>query len=192
MSDLQCPARVYVVRHADAEPTGTSYDDGGALTAEGRAQALALAEALRGARIARVHASSMARARETGEVAAAALGVGLETHEGLREAGVESEETVVARVTAALEGIADQHRGEAVLVVGHQAALGLALARLLPRGAGVPALGRTDGGPIALEGDADGWAVRPDDLRAGSRAARTHGSARHNARLGGLRLGMPK
>jgi broad specificity phosphatase PhoE len=160
MSDLQCPARVYLVRHADAAPTGSSYDDGGALTDEGRAQARALAESLRGARIARVHTSTMRRARETGEVVAATLGVGLEAHDGLREVGVESEDAVVARVTAELEDIADQHRGEAVLVVGHQAALGLTLGRLVPRGTGVPDWGR-GGTPVALEGDADGWVVRP-------------------------------
>jgi broad specificity phosphatase PhoE len=167
VSDLQCPARVYVVRHADAEPTGASYDAGGALTEKGRAQARALAESLRGARIARVHASTMRRARETGEAVAAALGVGLEVHEGLCEVGVESEDAVVARVAAELDAIADQHRGEAVLVVGHQAALGLTLARLVPRGTGVPAWSGDGDFPIVLEGDADGWVVRPDARRLG-------------------------
>ena len=74
----------------------------------------------------------MPRAAETARIAAAVLGVDVELHDELGEVGVESEVEVVDRISTALAGIADLYRGEAVLVVGHQAALGLALARLLP------------------------------------------------------------
>ena len=139
-----------------------------------------MAEALRGARIARVHTSSMPRARETGEVVAAVLGVGVEVHDGLREVGVESEDAVVARVIAELDDIADQHRGEAVLVVGHQAALGLALARLLPR-----AYRSAHVEPRLRWSDR----ARGRRRRLGRPARRARGPAqctvaRHNARLG--------
>ena len=89
-------------------------------------------------------------------------------HHELGEVGVESELEVVDRVSAVLAAIADLYRGEAVLVVGHQAALGLALARLLP---GAPAFGLDPGGAVELEHDADGW-------RLGS--ARIDSSARKN------------
>ena len=149
MSDLHCPARVFVARHAE-----TSYDGGERLTATGAQQARELGERLRGERVAQVHASSMPRAAETARTAAAVLGVDVELHDALDEVGVESELEVVDRVSSVLAGIADRYRGEAVLVVGHQAALGLALARLLP---GAPALGLDPGEVVALQHDADGW-----------------------------------
>ena len=149
MSDLHCPARVFVARHAE-----TSYDGDERLTAAGAQQARELGERLRGERVARVHASSMPRAAETARAAAAVLGVDVELHDALDEVGVESEREVVDRVSSALAGIADLYRGEAVLAVGHQAALGLALARLLP---GAPALGLAPGEVVALQHDADGW-----------------------------------
>ncbi|MET1060720.1 MAG: histidine phosphatase family protein [Nocardioides sp.] len=152
MSDLHCPARVFLARHAD-----TSYDGGERLTAAGEQQTRDLAARLRGERLAGVHASVMPRAAQTAQVAAAALGLEVELHDGLAEVGVESEDAVVERVSAALAGIADLYRGEAVLVVGHQAALGLTLRRLL---AGAPTVGLDPGEVVALEHDADGWALR--------------------------------
>ena len=149
MSDLHCPARVFVARHGEA-----SYDAGERLTAEGERQARELGERLRGERVAHVHASSMPRAAETARIAAALLGVTVTLHDELGEVGVESELEVVDRVSSVLAGIADRYRGEAVLVVGHQAALGLALAGLLP---GAPAVGLDPGQVVALEHDADGW-----------------------------------
>jgi broad specificity phosphatase PhoE len=149
MSDLHCPARVFVARHGEA-----SYDEGERLTAAGERQARALGERLRSERVARVHASSMPRASETARIAAALLGVTVTLHDELGEVGVESQDVVVDRMAVALAGIADLYRGEAVLVVGHQAALGLALARLLP---GASAFGLDPGEVVALEHDADGW-----------------------------------
>ena len=156
MSDLQCPARVFVARHAE-----TSYDGGERLTAAGERQARVLGERLGGERVAEVHASAMPRAVATARIVAAALGVRLELHEALVEVGVEGEDAVVARVAGALAAIADRSRGEAVLVVGHQASLGLALARMLP---GVPGIGLDPGEALALEHDAGGWAL----VRAGT------------------------
>ena len=151
MSDLHCPARVFLARHGEA-----SYGEGERLTAAGERQARRLGEWLRNERVARVHASSMSRAAATARIAAAELGVGVELHVELGEVGVESELEVVDRISSALAGIADRYRGEAVLVIGHQAALGLALARLLP---GSPAIGLDPGEAVALEHDADGWVL---------------------------------
>ena len=58
MSSLQCPARILVARHGEAEDeTELVSDDGGSLTALGRRQALELGELLRGERVARVWCS---------------------------------------------------------------------------------------------------------------------------------------
>ena len=159
MSSLQCPARVFVARHGQAQrPAGS--DDGG-LTDEGRAQALALAAELRSARISRVWTSSMARAAETAEIVAAELGVGVAVRDGLREyAADEPAEALAARVTEVLEEVADEHRGEAVLVVTHGGALLAALAPL----AGIPAerLRERSLPPCAaveLEADGERWSV---------------------------------
>jgi probable phosphoglycerate mutase len=73
--------------------------------------------------------------------------------------GAESGHDLVRRVAAALEEVADQHRGETVVVVSHGGAMSLALpwlAQNVPddrsRGSGVP-----NCGVVELEGDADGW-----------------------------------
>ena len=74
-------------------------------------------------------------------------------------AGGESGRDVVARHRSQFEEIADLHRGETVLVVGHQTALAVALptlARNLTAGwAREHELGHTES--IDLEVDADGW-----------------------------------
>lgn len=89
MSDLQCTARVLVARHGEADyETELLGDFGGSLSQRGREQARALAESLRGERIARVWCSPMARAVQTAEIVAGALGVDVVVREGLREFGV--------------------------------------------------------------------------------------------------------
>ena len=91
MSSLQCPARLFVARHGEAEyQTELASDDGGSLTALGRRQARELADRLKGERIARIWTSSLSRAVQTAEIAAAALGVDVVVREGLREYGVGS------------------------------------------------------------------------------------------------------
>ncbi len=162
MSDLHCPARVFVARHGEA-----SYDGRERLTATGERQARRLAERLRSERVAAVHASSMPRAAATGRIVAEVLGVGVELHDELGEVGIESEDAVVDRIAAALAGIADLYRGEAVLVVGHQGAFALALPRIAT---GAPVAALDPGESVGLEHDADGW--RP--------IARTDTSARKN------------
>ncbi|WP_296601958.1 histidine phosphatase family protein [Nocardioides sp.] len=91
MSSLQCPARIFLARHGEAEyETTLVTDDGGSLTGRGREQSRALADRLRGERIARVWSSPLSRAVQTAEIAAAALGVDVVVREGLREYGVGS------------------------------------------------------------------------------------------------------
>jgi probable phosphoglycerate mutase len=91
MSSLQCAARILVARHGEPEyETDLCSDAGGSLTALGRREARELADRLRGRRIARVWTSPLSRAVQTGEIAAAALGVDVVVREGLREYGVGS------------------------------------------------------------------------------------------------------
>ncbi|MDZ5662509.1 histidine phosphatase family protein [Nocardioides sp. zg-1308] len=76
--------------------------------------------------------------------------------------GAESGHEVAARYEAVLLEIADEHRGEAVLVVSHGGVMRLALpalARNLTPGhaRGLP-LDSCD--VVALDADADGWLVR--------------------------------
>ena len=71
MTDLQCPARVFLARHGEAEyETELFMDHGGSLTARGRAQARELGESLWTERISRVVVSP----RDPQKVYVAALG----------------------------------------------------------------------------------------------------------------------
>jgi broad specificity phosphatase PhoE len=86
VSDLQCPARIVLARHGEAEyETPLLLEHGGSLTMTGRAQARELGEKLRSERIAHVYASTIARAVQTAELAAAVLGVEVTLREGLAE-----------------------------------------------------------------------------------------------------------
>lgn len=81
-----CPATLVVTRHGDATYLdGVFSDEGGTLTSLGRAQAAALAEELRGQRVAHVWTSDSARAVQTAEIVAGRLGVGVTTRKTLRE-----------------------------------------------------------------------------------------------------------
>ena len=90
MSDLQCAATLLVARHGDAEYGHPSVlsDEGGWLTAQGVEQTTALAESLAGRRVAAVRTSVLARAVQSGAVAAEVLGVGSSAVEGLEEFSV--------------------------------------------------------------------------------------------------------
>lgn len=85
-------------------------------------------------------------------------------HEGDLAAGFpggESGADVVDRHRRQLEEIADQHRGETVLVVGHETALSVTVPAL----SGLPLDWARDerwanAGTVAIEHDADGWQVR--------------------------------
>ena len=86
VSSLHCPATLVVARHARAEYVETWFsDEGGSLTGAGRDQARRLAESLVEERVAAVWTSDAARAVQTGEIAAAVLGVGVRTCKSLRE-----------------------------------------------------------------------------------------------------------
>ena len=89
MSDLQCPARVFLARHGEAEyESPVMVNQGGSLTTLGRTQARELAEKLRGERIAHVYCSTISRAVQTAELAAGVLGVEVTVREGLGEFAV--------------------------------------------------------------------------------------------------------
>ncbi|WP_340539351.1 histidine phosphatase family protein [Nocardioides sp. GXZ039] len=86
MSSLQCPTTIILARHGEATYESPTWQpEGGCLTPAGRAQAGALAERLAGRRIAHVWTSTLARAVQTAEIAAARLGVSVTTRAGLRE-----------------------------------------------------------------------------------------------------------
>jgi broad specificity phosphatase PhoE len=107
VSDLHCPATVLV----------TGYGD--------RTQVRALAESLRSRKLARVYTSPVPAAVAAGALAAGALGVESVVVEGLAELSV-TEAGEVERGRGALEAIADQHRGETVLVLSDGPEVGLA------------------------------------------------------------------
>ena len=77
--------------------------------------------------------------------------------------GGESGQEVIARHREVFEEIADLHRGETVLVVGHQTALGVVVPALAGAGSGAGVahveLGLDHAAIVELRGDADGWAL---------------------------------
>jgi broad specificity phosphatase PhoE len=148
MSDVHCPARIIVARHGEAEyETAEPGSSGGSLTLLGREQARELGERLRGERIAAVVCSELSRAVQTAEIAAGVLGLPVRVWEGLEDDPL-----------AVLDDIADQFRGETVLVVSHAGVI-LALWGAIAPGS---ALGPADDevsncSSYAFENDADGW-----------------------------------
>jgi Fructose-2,6-bisphosphatase len=90
MSDLQCPATMFVARHGDAgyAVDGVLSDDGGALTDKGRDQVRHLVDQVRSRRVAAVYSSQMGRAVESAELAAAQLGLRSLVVDGLQEFSV--------------------------------------------------------------------------------------------------------
>ena len=103
MSDLHCAATLLVATVADGD----------------REQVRALARSLVTRRVARVYTGTLEQLIDSGALAADVLGVDALTIEGLDGAGVESL-TGRALDDPALEwvlAIADQHRGETVLVL---------------------------------------------------------------------------
>jgi broad specificity phosphatase PhoE len=86
VSDLQCPARIHLARHGEAEyETPLLMDHGGSLSLAGRAQARELGERLTSERITHVYCSTLSRAVQTAELAAGKLGVDVTVREGLVE-----------------------------------------------------------------------------------------------------------
>ena len=87
MSDLQCPARIFVVRHGEAAYTTPDVmsDEGGTLTRRGREQALITATRMREERIAAVYSSPLQRALETAEIFGQVLSVPVTALPGVEE-----------------------------------------------------------------------------------------------------------
>jgi broad specificity phosphatase PhoE len=193
VSDLFCPARILVCRHAEAtyERSDLILDDDGWLTERGRAQARDLGARLAPERVAVVFTSTLGRARETGELVGAALGVPVRAIAGVQEfsvgrfagrptsdhcvdevfaawsrgdlsigcPGAETGAEVVSRFAEALETLAEQHRGETVVVISHGGVMSLAMPNLstnatsgLARNALLPHCAH-----VPVEIDADGW-----------------------------------
>jgi broad specificity phosphatase PhoE len=89
MTALQCATTLVIARHGEAEYEAPTWaGEGGSLTTLGRKQAADLAEELAGRRVAHVWTSTLARAVQTAEIAAARLGIGVTTRIGLRELDV--------------------------------------------------------------------------------------------------------
>lgn len=76
--------------------------------------------------------------------------------------GGESGDEVVARYRTVLEEVADQHRGETVLVVSHGGVMSLALSALAANLTVSHSRDRPmpNAGVVAMEADADGWVAR--------------------------------
>jgi broad specificity phosphatase PhoE len=85
VTSLQCATTLVIARHGQAEYESNEWTEGGSLTTLGRQQSEALGSLLTGARVAHVYTSTLARAVQTAEIAAAQLGVGVTTRAGLRE-----------------------------------------------------------------------------------------------------------
>ncbi|NYG06021.1 broad specificity phosphatase PhoE [Phycicoccus badiiscoriae] len=196
MSDLHCAATLLIARHGDAEYGHSSVltDEGGWLSEKGIAQAESLAASLATRRIARVHTSSLARAVESGAVAARVLGVDTRVVPGLEEFSVgalagrphddpelasvvkawmhgdlgrfipggETGEEVIARYREALLSIADQFRGETVLVFSHGGVMSFVLPRITGTVRDDPTAGRflPNCAVAEVSVDGDGFTMR--------------------------------
>ncbi len=113
--------RVYLVRHAKAEPHADGGDVARRLTAEGRSRFTKLLGRLRGRlSVVRVLTSPLARARETAEILAHATGARVEEDERLA-AGRSNARDLVELARTASPGTA---------LVGHNPEIAEALARL--------------------------------------------------------------
>jgi hypothetical protein len=131
VSDVHCPATLLL----------TDPDE----------QSSGLAGVLRGARVAAVYASGAAADRA--EIVAAGLGVRSSVVAGLEAAG--------ERFAEALQGIADEHRGETVLVCTDAGVVSREVPRLAFNVPADFAAGRSaTGALVEVDCDADGWVLR--------------------------------
>jgi uncharacterized phosphatase len=153
---------LYLVRHGETEWNRQRRIQGLTdipLNETGREQARLTGMLLTRRPITRVVASPLSRARETAEIIAMQLGLGdpelrdafvernygaaegLDFHEidvryppGVEVPGRESREDVAARVIPALQSLAGEQPGEAIVVVSHGGAIRAALLTAEPRG----------------------------------------------------------
>ncbi len=124
MSDLQCAATLLLARPGDASTDGS-------LSPRGREQAHDLGRSLLDRRLAVVYTSNLAASVQTAGIVERETGVSVVVHAGLDDGSVSE-----------LEALADQHRGETVLVLS---------------GAGGARAGCAI---VEVSIDADGWAAR--------------------------------
>ena len=194
MSSLQCPTTVILARHGEAEYEDACWaEEGGSLTALGRRQAAALGDSLAGRRVSHVWTSTLARAVQTAEIAAARLGLAVTTRADLREfgcgdlAGTEREVDpflpifrtwfegdLSARIPGGESGqdLVDRLHGVLREIAdAHPGETVLAVSHGGLMRLGVPNLARMDVGPqqlhhcstVEVEIDADGWVCRAWD-----------------------------
>lgn len=115
MSDLQCPARLFLA--------GSSWDGTRGGDAE-QVRLAELAEGLRYERVIAVYTCGRPQSRFLAAAAAHALGLASSAMTGADEMSAgESQTDAAARLRDALDGLADLHRGETVLVLCHSSAL---------------------------------------------------------------------
>ena len=90
MSDLQCPATIYIARHGDADyhEPDILQDEGGWLTELGREQVANLAESLVAERVSSIYTSTLSRAIESGALLGERLEVRPISVDGLQEFSV--------------------------------------------------------------------------------------------------------
>lgn len=117
------PTTVVLVRHAEKK-TGTNPE----LTSAGHQRAEALAKALQDTAITAVYATATCRTVQTAQPMARALGLPVQFPQSTRDPGIASCAATIDVPTLALpsmsplalrDHIESEHRGEAVLVVGH-------------------------------------------------------------------------
>lgn len=172
--------RVWCLRHAESESvtTGTAAVPTTPLTVRGRRQAIEAAQQLMAEPITGIYSSTALRARQTAALLALTPGLPstampelvevdctadvlrawvVEQDLGRRAADGETGQQVVARVTAALQQIANAHPGETVAAVGHVASLTVALGRLCALGPGVWGTPLPHARPFLIEWDGHAW-----------------------------------
>lgn len=136
MSDLQCAATLLLATHGDAERAGQ------------------LGRSLRTRRLAAVYSGGDEGSVQTAQIAAVELGLPVTLRDGLDDEGLRDE----------LEGLADLHRGETVLVLSGTSAIKAAVPALVGLGDKFTASHElADCAVVEVAGDADGWVLRSWD-----------------------------
>jgi broad specificity phosphatase PhoE len=192
------PQRLLLIKHARPaiDPARPARD--WELSDEGRRDCEALAERLRAWNPARVIASREPKAAQTGQIAAARLGVPFSTADGLHEHdrsaagylgeaefqaavarlfaepgrlafGSETADQAEARFTRAVDGVLARHPGQTVAVVAHGTVIALHAARRA--GLDPAALWRRLGLPSLVVLAGPGWAVEEIVEHAGAAPA---------------------
>jgi 2,3-bisphosphoglycerate-dependent phosphoglycerate mutase len=145
---------IYLVRHAESQPSADTPEPAWPLSARGIAQAQALVPAMRGLGTTAIYTSPYLRAAQTVAPLAAALGMDVQVVDELRERalgrvdvgvdhrtmiercwsdpgfafpGGESNAACAQRVVQAIARLATRHRGEAIAVASHGNALAIYL-----------------------------------------------------------------